>query len=551
MVVLVAMAVAVAGPPLARQIGFDVGLPWSGPTDEPCPQTKVEITVTPELAEAVSAVVQPLQGSRLADGHCIDPVVTSQTAPEIVRKSEMLPAERAPQLWIPESSLWERQLERWALQSEGSLASSPLVVATSEAVVARLGWAARPPTWAQALSDVRPVAMPNLRSNASGVLSVLGLWKSLGRTSAADQAVTAAVLASTRSTAPTPSFVIDKAATNDPATPLLVTSEVNVFTTNRDKESSRLVAVYPQNGSPSLDYPMLRIAPRSQSSSRSIATDTVISALKATAAREFVRRAGLRDASGSSPGGAGLSTTRVNALEIPDPADTTAFLERLQSLIRPSRLSVVVDVSGSMGTLLGGSLTRAQLAGQAAAAASDLLSDQSSIGLWVFSRNLPESPPRTHFRQLDKLLPVGLAEAGRTHREVVNAHLLSLGDQVGGDGTALYASTLAAMKSATQEYDPGAVNSVVLFTDGRNVDEGGITLEQLLPQLTTLADPKQPVRLIVIGIGPEADLTVLRQLVAPSKGVAYRATTSDELKTILLDALARRLSTRNTAAAMP
>jgi hypothetical protein len=107
------------------------------------------------------------------------------------------------------------------------------------------------------------------------------------------------------------------------------------------------------------------------------------------------------------------------------------------------------------------------------------------------------------------------------------------------------------MKSATQEYDPGAVNSVVLFTDGRNVDEGGITLAQLLPQLTTLADPKQPVRLIVIGIGPEADLTVLRQLVAPSKGAAYRAMTPDELETILLDALARRLPTRSTAAAMP
>jgi hypothetical protein len=177
-VVLVAMAAERSRPPPVRSASTWPS--WSGPTDEPCPQTKVEITVTPELAEAVSAVVQPLQGSRLADGHCIDPVVASQTAPEIVRKSEMLPAERAPQLWIPESSLWERQLERWALQSE--LSPLPLVW-LQRAVVARLG--GHGATWARhsATSD-------RWRCRTCGACLrrvVLGL-EVIGRTSALPEA---------------------------------------------------------------------------------------------------------------------------------------------------------------------------------------------------------------------------------------------------------------------------------------------------------------------------------------------------------------------------
>jgi hypothetical protein len=539
---LVVVAV-VAGPGLARRAGLDLSLPWTGWGAAPvsaCQRTQVQVTVSPELADAVASLVQPLQGSRLSDGTCLQTAVTPQAALDTVRAAQTVPANQAPQLWIPESSLWERQVDTWPLQLESSMASSPLVIATSEAVATQLGWAAHPPTWADALSGVRPVAMPDLRNNASGVLSVLGLWQSLNRTPTADRAVAAAVLASTRSTAPTPAFVVDKAVTNDPATPLLVTSELNVFATNRGNASSRMVAVYPRNGSPSLDYPILRVAPRSQSTSKSIATDTIVTALEGSAARDLVRRSGLRDANGSGPGGTGVSTEAVGALDIPQPAEITAFLQRLQSLTRPSHLTVVVDVSLSMKSLIGGRITRAQLAGAAAKSAGDLLSNQSSVGLWIFSRNLPREAPGTDYKQLDKLEPIGDPEAGMTHRDVVNSHLLSLQDRLGGDGTALYSTTGAAMKSARDQYDPASVNAVVLFTDGMNDDQGGPTLSQAVEQLKQLADPQRPVRLIAVGIGPDADLNAMRQLVAPSDGMAYQASTPDQLRTVLFDALAHR-----------
>lgn len=537
MIVFVAGTV-LAGPRLARALGFSLDLPWSSAVGGDCPPTPISVVVAPELLSAVQSIVRPLQGAALGDGTCLTAAVTAEAPADTVRKAQLLPAERAPQLWIPDSSLWTRQVDQWPLRPETSFASSPLVITTSAAVVRQLGWAAHPPTWAGALSGVRPVAMPDLQNNASGVLAVLGLWQTLGKTAAADQAVAAAVLASTRSTAPTPKRVIDAAVQNDAETPLLVTSEINVFTTNRKQSSSQMVAVYPQDGSPSLDYPVLRVAPRLQGSSRSIATDTVVGALEGAPAREIVRRSGFRDSSGTGAGGAGVRANAVTALSIPDPSAITAFLERLQSLVRPSHMTVVIDVSLSMKSLIGGKITRAQLAGGAAVGAGNLLSDNSSVGLWIFSRNL--TPGGSFYRQLDALAPLSAEEGDVTHRDSVNDHLKSLGNYLGGDGTALYATSLAAMKYATEQYDAASVNSVVLFTDGVNDDPGGISLQDLTTKLTLLTDPQKPIRFVAVGIGPDADLKVLQQIVAPSHGFAYVTTAPDELKTILFDALARR-----------
>jgi hypothetical protein len=540
MVLVLLVGVATVGPSLLRQLGFSLDLPWSRTLASSCPSAQVQLMVAPELAEVVTAVLKPVQGSRQPDGHCLQAVVSTEPSADTVRKAKALSVNQAPQLWIPDSTLWEREIDRWPLQPEGSFATSPLVVATSEATATRLGWRSSPPTWAQALNGRIPVALPDLQRNASSVLSVLGLWQTLGKKDAANRAVAATVLASTRPETPTPAGAADAAVLNDPAAPLLVTSELAVFATNRKNASSRMTAVYPQDGSPSLDYPIVRIAPHDQSVERSLAVDTVVATLQGALARDQIHQYGLRDAGGRSPGGAGLSALAVNPLDPPTSAETTVFLDRLQALTRPSQLTVVVDVSPSMRTLIGGELTRAQLAGEAAITAGALLSDKSRVGLWIFSRNLPDQPVGTHYQQVDPPQPLNHLEGRRTHREVLNEHLRTLSEHLGGNGTALYATALAAMQAATKEYDPAAANAVVLFTDGANDDPGGISLDQLTKRLQQLADPERPVRLIAIGFGPHTDLAVLRTLVTPSGGTAYQAATPDRLKAVLVDAMANR-----------
>jgi hypothetical protein len=91
-------------------------------------------------------------------------------------------------------------------------------------------------------------------------------------------------------------------------------------------------------------------------------------------------------------------------------------------------------------------------------------------------------------------------------------------------------------------YDPRAVNSVVLFTDGTNENDPSLTLSALAKELKAdaAANPQQPIVLVAIGLGPSADMAALRTIAEASGGGAYQAQTPQELQTVLLDALNRR-----------
>lgn len=498
----------------------------------------MQLAVAPDARQPVASILAPLQGRTLADGHCLHTAVTARAPADVISAATVLPPDRAPQIWIPDSALWTRQVARWQLKREGSLASSPLVIATSAAAVTGLRWDSRSPTWAEALSGVRPVAMPNLEGDAAGLLSILSLWQSLGKGQAAEQAVAAAVLAVTRSTAPTTQAALDAAIRNAPDAPLLTTSEAEVIAANHATTATRLVAVYPRDGSPSLDYPILRVAPAEQDASDTIAINTVLAALQAPSAQPTIRRAGFRDGSGQAPADAGARATSISALALPSSAETAAFLVRLQQLEVPSRILTVMDVSLSMRAIVPGTpFSRVALAGRAASAAGDLLSDRSSAGLWVFALNMNGTVPHL---QLSPLAPLGATSDGVSHRTQLNQQLAGLGSHLTGGGTALYVTALDAMKAMQASFDPDVVNSVVLFTDGTNENDPSVTLDQLVSELRTLHDPDKPVRLIAIGIGPSADLVTLQKMVAPTGGHAYRAETADQLRQVLFDSLARR-----------
>ena len=64
------------------------------------------------------------------------------------------------------------------------------------------------------------------------------------------------------------------------------------------------------------------------------------------------------------------------------------------------------------------------------------------------------------------------AEAdGRTQREVLAEQLDSIPDRLAPGGTGLYDTTLAAVRAARENFDPTAVNSVLVLTDGTDEDD--------------------------------------------------------------------------------
>jgi hypothetical protein len=89
-------------------------------------------------------------------------------------------------------------------------------------------------------------------------------------------------------------------------------------------------------------------------------------------------------------------------------------------------------------------------------------------------------------------------------------------------------------------YDPRAINSVVLVTDGRDDDTDGISKEYLLDALAGEHDPARPVVIVAIGISDEADTETLGEIAAVTGGTNYLVSNPDDLVEVFVNALADR-----------
>jgi Ca-activated chloride channel family protein len=495
----------------------------------------VRVTVAPEvgaLAKQVLAKPQPLEG-----GSCAVAQVTAEEPLQTLADLGALGAGSLPQVWIPDSSLWAARAGDAGLDAAGSLATSPLVLATSRAAAEGLGWTQTPPTWGSALTTNRPIAVPDLAASAEGLSVLAAVRQSLGGGPDADNAVVEAVLAAARGEVPSPADALKAGTQGGADAPLVPVSEQEVLAANKAAGSNSLVAIYPSDGSPSLDYPVLRV-PGADKAART-AVDAVVSALTAASSGPQVRAAGFRDQAGAAPDGAGPETgvqeTAPAALQL-DAAALQALLGRLSSLATPSRLLTVIDVSTSMKAPAGNG-TRATLARDATKSALTLLPDSYSGGLWAFAYHLDGD---TDHVELAPIRAFGADAGGKTQRQLLNEQFDSVPNLLQPGGTALYDTTLAAVRASQQAYDPNSVNSVVLITDGKNEDDAGIQLDALLSTLRSEADPSRPVKVVAIALGPDADLGALQQIADATGGAAYQALDPEDLQGVLFDAIRRR-----------
>jgi len=513
------------------------GLVWwlAGSGDECETRQSVAVTVAPELEDLTGTLLaQPIV---LGNGRCAVADVTAQEPLQTVGDLGALDAEALPAVWVPDSSLWTARAADAPLHAAGSMGSSPVVLATSRAVADQLGWTATPPSWGQALATDRPLAVPDLAASAEGLSALAAVRSSLGGGEDADNAVVEAVLAAARATPIAPADALAAGAAGGADAPLVPVSEQEVFATNQETENPALVAVYPSEGSPYLDYPVLRVGERS-GVERS-AADAVVRALTSDAARRAVQKAGFRGSDGTAPPAAGEQTGIQEAAPgklALEPADVQGLFARLSSLAKPSRLLAVFDVSTSMKAPVGDG-TRATLARDAGKSALALFPDNSAIGLWTFARRLDGD---TDWVQLVPTQALAIDVGGRSQRDVLREALDSIPERLAPGGTGLYDTTLAAVRAARADYDPTAVTSVVIITDGKDEDDDTIGLDALVQTLGAEIDPSRPVKVIGIALGPDADMGALEQIATATGGAAYSAVDENDLQTVLFDALRKR-----------
>lgn len=174
----------------------------------------------------------------------------------------------------------------------------------------------------------------------------------------------------------------------------------------------------------------------------------------------------------------------------------------------------LMDTSGSMG-LVEGEKTRMDRAQELAAAGlTDAGADGARVGLWNYSS--PQSAGVT--KGWRDNVPLGQNDDGHQSAQAVQA----LGF---GGATWTYQAVLAALAHATEAYDDGGVNRIVLLTDGP--DDSGATAEQFLSELQQAMDPKRPVQIDVVLLGDKIDAEVYEKLTAETGGELYSAQTSD------------------------
>jgi hypothetical protein len=510
---LVVAGVLVVGPRRAYAL-----LPLTVTTT--CSPVEVDVSAAPAAAPTVRQALTPLQGEDVGGGQCLRVVVSAQDPAGTVAGSAVLPPDRAPDVWIPDSSVWIPRITNWRLQRVASLASTPVVLATSRQASVALGWAQSPPTWAQALSGRRAVALANVDQNATGLAALIAFWQSSGRSARAEETLIGMLYAGARGQLPTAGEVITAAQSGRASAPLIAISEQAIFVANGGNADPNLVAVYPRDGSPVLDFPIVRSQATTRPAAEERGVDLVLARLTSAQVREIAARDGFRSSLATGPDAGGLRRDAVQAIALPPAGQIMRLLSRIEIVSRPSRILAVIDVSQSMSAPVPRGTTRIRLAAVVATSAADAVANTSSGGMWIFARGLRGGQD---WRQISPVEPLGATDAGgRSHRDTLKAAISRLPDLLAGGGTGLYDTTLAAVRSVRAAYDPSAINAVAIFTDGANEKTGGLSLDRLISTLRAEADPRRPVLVFGVGVGPDADLTALLAIADATDGQAFR-----------------------------
>ncbi|GAB2620145.1 hypothetical protein Aab01nite_34420 [Paractinoplanes abujensis] len=513
---------------------------WAGyrrlSTDD-CPETVgLHVAAAPEIAPAVRTAAETWVRNGVCATVTVSAVDPTAMAAAVGQKHGVnlvtgltKKQDTTADVWIPDSATWLLRLASEAPgfvpSALGSVAESPVVLAApASSALTTEGLARRVATD----KNLRPaVADPD--RDAAGLGGLIVLAGAAGR-DARLRVGTMRALAENRSSIR--ADVLQKFQSGDPIgmAPL---SETDVIAYNRSGPATPLTAVYPA-ATVVLDYPyaiMPGIDPR-----KAGAATTLRTALSTGLFTAELAKAGIRSPGGTTGPGFAAPPGAPPALPPPATLDTKAITQLLGSwtaITQPGRMLAVFDVSGSMKAKVptAGGLTRAQVTQGVARQGLALLDDRWSVGNWTFSTNLAGRRPWV------ENLPISPCS---THRPQMEAAISKIVPVPGGD-TGLFDTALAAYQRVQQGWRAGVSNSVVIYTDGRNDNPGGLTIDDLVARMAELRDPQRPIRVIIIGMGTATDRAELEKIVeAAGSGGVFIATDPVKIGEIFLEAIASR-----------
>jgi Ca-activated chloride channel family protein len=538
-------------------------------------ESRLTMAAAPEIAPAIEAAARDWAADGgSVDGTCVVVQVMSQDVVDVAatvaaRHGVALAgvglasgATSIPDVWVPDSSMWLLRLRTaasgFAPDNGRSLARSPVVVAMPEPVAATVGWPQKKLKWNDLLQQITTgtqlrTGIVEPTRDAAGLSGLLALSAAAGGAGADAQTKTTGALRAlaTGRSALRQDLLARFPRSADPASiatslGAAALSEEDVIQYNATKPPIQLAALYLDPPPISLDYPyavMPGIDP-----AKAAAAERFFEVLQKAPFRDRLGAQALRAPDGTwgagftaprgapSPAGTPAPTARPSgggtAAGGIDPATVGRALSTWIAVTLPARMLAVIDVSGSMRQTVptARNMTRHQLTMAAAEKGLALFDDSWAIGLWTFSTKLVGD------KDYKQLLPIGPLSSQRSR---LAEALRTIQPKVGG-GTGLYDTVLAAYRAVQEDWEPGRVNSVVLLTDGRNEDANGITQQALLAALKGIADPKRPIQVVIIGIGPDVSKPELQAITKVTGGGVFVTEDPAGIGDIFLQAIALR-----------
>jgi Ca-activated chloride channel family protein len=543
---------------------------------------RLNVAAATEIASAVDQTAQRwIADGANVSGTCVAVAVTpinpAQMAAAVAGEHKVTltglgtaPASvKVPDVWISDSSTWILRLKSEApgfLPTDlKPIAQSPVVVAMPQPVAKKVGWPNRKLSWKDLLTQINKGT--NLRTgivdpnrDAAGLAGLLALGQAAGVGLEAQQTKVSALRALAQSDSALREDLLQKfphaGDANDIATSLSAAplSEEDVVSYNAEKPPVPLAALYLEPSPPPLDYPYA-VMPEVDLQ-KSAAAAGLHAQLLTPAFKNALAASGLRAPDGSAgagfnpPDGAPAASPKVassgpggdtaggKAAAGLDASSLSQVLGSWAAVTVPGRVLAVFDVSGSMLTTVptAKGATRAEVTRKAAAGGLQLFDDKWSVGVWLFSTNLVGKKP------WKQIVPISPLSSQRTTLQNSIGKIIPKAD---GE-TGLYDTVLEAYKAVKAGWEPGKVNSVILFTDGKNQNPDGISQKYLIDQLRKLNDPTRPVRLVIIGIGNQVDRNELQNITkATTAGGVFIAEDPARIGDIFLEAIATRSGAAN------
>jgi hypothetical protein len=527
---------------------------------------RLSMAVAPELVQVVQAQAVSWTQSARVNGSCvaiditgadsadIASAIAGQSKTALTGTGQASGKTKVPDMWVPDSSAWLLRLRtaKVATVPPGgtSIAKSPIVLAMPEPVATTFGWPQAKLTWTDVLAKVTAgdgklkVGIVDPTRDSTGLAGLVAL-STAARASGpkATEQATAALRALALGQASVRQEVLQRfphatdAAALSAGLSVAPLSEQAVIAYNQTQPPVRLAALYVQPAPNALDYPLVTL-PGATGDKATAAADFAGS-LAGSAFRDRLAGIGMRGGDGTTGRGfqmpAGGPQTVPGPAAPPSAADGAAveqLLQTWQAVALPARMLAVLDVSGSMLEKVptAGNHTRMEVTVEAARKGLSLFDDKWAVGLWIFSTEL-DGP-----RDYKQLQPIGPLSAQRTQ---LLQSLAGIQPKRNGD-TGLYDTILAGYKTVQEGYDEGAINSLVVMTDGDNDDKNGIGLDQLIADLQKIVDPKRPVSVILIGIGTSVGQAEMEKITNAIGGGTFLAPDPAKIGEIFLKAISLR-----------